>query len=97
MFGSLTRFSLLLIRLPLRSITPPWFVALIYREFDMSVSPSRSSFSLVPLFWLALGTFAVGTESFMIAGLLPNMAADLSVSVVAAGTVGDGVCVGLRL
>lgn len=49
----------------------------------MSTSPS--SFSLAPLFWLALGTFAVGTESFMIAGLLPDMAADLSVSVVAAG------------
>ncbi|MGV8921080.1 MAG: MFS transporter [Pseudomonas sp.] len=51
----------------------------------MSAAPSTSSFSLVPLFWLALGTFAVGTESFMIAGLLPDMAADLSVSVVAAG------------
>src|SRR5450830_1680016 len=41
--------------------------------------------SLLPLFWLALGTFAVGTESFMIAGLLPDMATDLHVSVVAAG------------
>lgn len=38
-----------------------------------------------PLIWLALGTFAVGTESFMIAGLLPGMAADLSVSLAAAG------------
>lgn len=38
-----------------------------------------------PLIWLALGTFAVGTESFMIAGLLPGMAADLAVSVAAAG------------
>jgi predicted MFS family arabinose efflux permease len=37
------------------------------------------------LLWLALGTFAIGTESFMIAGLLPRMAADLSVSVEAAG------------
>lgn len=38
-----------------------------------------------PLIWLALGTFAVGTESFMIAGLLPGMAADLRVSVATAG------------
>jgi predicted MFS family arabinose efflux permease len=38
-----------------------------------------------PLLWLALGTFATGTESFMIAALLPGLAADLSVSVTAAG------------
>lgn len=37
------------------------------------------------LYWLALGTFAVGTESFMIAGLLPGMATDLSVSITTAG------------
>lgn len=41
--------------------------------------------SNAPLYWLALGTFAVGTESFMIAGLLPGMAADLAVSVASAG------------
>ena len=41
--------------------------------------------SHVPLYWLALGTFAVGTESFMIAGLLPGMAADMGVSVATAG------------
>jgi predicted MFS family arabinose efflux permease len=41
--------------------------------------------SNAPLYWLALGTFAVGTESFMIAGLLPGMAADLAVSVATAG------------
>lgn len=34
---------------------------------------------------LALGTFAIGTESFMIAGLLPRIAADLAVSVAQAG------------
>lgn len=38
-----------------------------------------------PLYWLSLGTFAVGTESFMIAGLLPGMATDLGVSVAVAG------------
>jgi len=38
-----------------------------------------------PLYWLALGTFAVGTEGFMIAALLPGIAKDLSVSLQAAG------------
>lgn len=37
------------------------------------------------LIWLAVGAFAVGTEGFMIAGILPGMAADLGVSVPAAG------------
>jgi predicted MFS family arabinose efflux permease len=40
---------------------------------------------LAPLIWLALGTFATGTESFMIAALLPGLADDLSVTLVAAG------------
>jgi predicted MFS family arabinose efflux permease len=35
--------------------------------------------------WLALGTFATGTESFMIAALLPGLARDLSVTLTAAG------------
>jgi predicted MFS family arabinose efflux permease len=34
---------------------------------------------------MALGTFAIGTEGFMIAPLLPNLAEDLSVGLVAAG------------
>jgi predicted MFS family arabinose efflux permease len=38
-----------------------------------------------PITWLALGTFATGTESFMIAALLPGLADDLSVTLVAAG------------
>ena len=37
------------------------------------------------LYWFALGTFAIGTEGFMIAPLLPRLAQDLSVSLVAAG------------
>jgi len=39
----------------------------------------------VPLTWIALGTFATGTESFMIAALLPGLASDLSVTLTAAG------------
>jgi len=38
-----------------------------------------------PLWWLALGAFSIATEAFMIAPLLPDMAADLSVSLAAAG------------
>ncbi len=41
--------------------------------------------SMGRLYWLALGTFAIGTEGFMIAPLLPDLARDLSVSVAAAG------------
>nr|WP_271583660.1 MFS transporter [Bradyrhizobium sp. CCBAU 45389] len=37
------------------------------------------------VFWLALGAFAIGTEGFVIAGLLPAIAGDLSISVSAAG------------
>jgi predicted MFS family arabinose efflux permease len=37
------------------------------------------------LYWLALGTLAIGTEGFMIAGLLPDISADLGVSIQAAG------------
>jgi predicted MFS family arabinose efflux permease len=40
---------------------------------------------MAPLYWLALGTFAIGTEGFMIAPLLPDLARDLSVSVITAG------------
>jgi DHA1 family inner membrane transport protein len=35
--------------------------------------------------WLTLGAFAIGTEGFMIAGLLPAMARDLDVGLAAAG------------
>jgi predicted MFS family arabinose efflux permease len=49
------------------------------------MNSSTTPTSFAPLYWLALGTFAVGTESFMIAGLLPDMAADLHTSIVATG------------
>lgn len=41
--------------------------------------------SLTSLIWLTLGAFAIGTEGFMIAGLLPALARDLNVGVPAAG------------
>jgi predicted MFS family arabinose efflux permease len=40
---------------------------------------------LTRLFWLTLGAFAIGTEGFMIAGLLPALAQDLEVGLSAAG------------
>ena len=39
----------------------------------------------VALYWLALGTFAIGSEGFMIAALLTMIASDLRVSVARAG------------
>ena len=48
-------------------------------------SPSSASLPLRPLLLLAVGTFAIGTEGFMIAPLLPAIARDLKVSVSAAG------------
>jgi predicted MFS family arabinose efflux permease len=41
--------------------------------------------SLASLNWLTLGAFAIGTEGFMIAGLLPALARDLNVGIPAAG------------
>jgi predicted MFS family arabinose efflux permease len=40
---------------------------------------------LTCLLWLTLGAFAIGTEGFMIAGLLPALAQDLNVGLPAAG------------
>lgn len=51
----------------------------------MSTASSSSATSKAPLYWLALGTFAVGAEGFMIAGILPTVAKDLGVSVAVAG------------
>jgi predicted MFS family arabinose efflux permease len=51
----------------------------------MSAMPKPSASHLTPIYWMALGTFAIGTEGFMIAPLLPRLAGDLAVSVAAAG------------
>ncbi|KAF1066493.1 MFS transporter [Variovorax sp.] len=45
-------------------------------------TPERLPLSLA---WLALGAFAIGTESFIVAGLLPVLAADLRISPTHAG------------
>src|SRR6202021_2368622 len=48
-------------------------------------SAASAPFPRAPLLWVAAGTFAVGTEGFMIAPLLPGIAADLSIDVNKAG------------
>jgi len=50
-----------------------------------SAAPVATGKAPGSLYWLALGTFAVGTEGFMIAGLLPTIAADLDIKVSTAG------------
>jgi predicted MFS family arabinose efflux permease len=47
--------------------------------------------------WLTLGAFAIGTEGFMIAGLLPAMARDLNVGLAAAGLLVTAFSLALRL
>jgi hypothetical protein len=42
------------------------------------------------LFVLALGSFAIGTDAFVIAGILPDVAASLSVTVRGAGLLVSG-------
>ena len=37
------------------------------------------------IFWIALAAFAFGTEAFVIVGILPVIAADLQISLAAAG------------
>ncbi|MFJ3054309.1 MFS transporter [Herbaspirillum sp. NPDC087042] len=49
------------------------------------ISAPPATPSNAPLYWMALGTFAIGTEGFMIAGMLPTVAHDLGVSAAVAG------------
>ncbi len=46
---------------------------------------SATGGSLRPVAVLAMGSFAMGTDSFVLAGILPNIAGDLHVSTAAAG------------
>lgn len=49
----------------------------------------------LPLYLLAMAVFAMGTSEFMLAGLLPNIAAALSVSVATAGLLTSAFAVGM--
>jgi predicted MFS family arabinose efflux permease len=68
---------------PLRNNLRRTFV-LAVKEMSKMSSTSTSP-TMAPIYWMALGTFAIGTEGFMIAPLLPRLADDLSVSVATAG------------
>ena len=53
----------------------------------MTVSAARASRAALPLqiYALTAAAFAIGTTEFVIMGLLPEIAADLQVSIPAAG------------
>jgi predicted MFS family arabinose efflux permease len=57
----------------------------VVRELDPDCGRATGVDSLTSLIWLTLGAFAIGTEGFMIAGLLPALARDLNVGLPAAG------------
>ncbi|MER6156942.1 Cmx/CmrA family chloramphenicol efflux MFS transporter [Streptomyces sp. NPDC001868] len=49
----------------------------------------------LPLYLLAVAVFAMGTSEFMLAGLLPDLASDLDVTVGTAGTLTSAFAVGM--
>ncbi|CAL9374066.1 Inner membrane transport protein YdhP [Streptomyces sp. enrichment culture] len=51
----------------------------------------------LPLYLLALAVFAMGTSEFMLAGLLPDIASDLDVTVGTAGTLTSAFAVGMAV
>lgn len=58
----------------------------------MNPSPSR-----LPLLALAVAAFAIGTTEFVIMGLLPEVAADLKVSIPSAGMLVSGYALGVAV
>nr|WP_205324533.1 MFS transporter [Glycomyces sp. YM15] len=51
----------------------------------------------LPVYLLALAVFAMGTSEFMLAGLLPDLAADLGVTVATAGLLTSAFAVGMAV
>src|SRR5690349_18528945 len=49
----------------------------------------------LPLYLLALAVFAMGTSEFMLAGLLPDIASDLGVTVGTAGVLASAFAIGM--
>src|SRR5258707_10467189 len=54
-----------------------------------------AKFARLPLLALAMAAFAIGTTEFVIMGLLPNVAADLAVSIPKAGLLVSGYALGV--
>jgi predicted MFS family arabinose efflux permease len=59
----------------------------VLQQVDSDRRRATAVNSLASLIWLTLGAFAIGTEGFMIAGLLPALARDLNVGLPAAGNL----------
>jgi predicted MFS family arabinose efflux permease len=57
----------------------------VLRELNPDYRRTIGVDSQTSLIWLTLGAFAIGTEGFMIAALLPSLARDLNVGLPAAG------------
>jgi predicted MFS family arabinose efflux permease len=57
----------------------------VLQELNPDAGRTTGVISLTSLVWLTLGAFAIGTEGFMIAGLLLTLARDLNVGLPAAG------------
>ena len=51
----------------------------------------------IPIIALALAAFAIGTTEFVIMGILPQVASDLSVSIPSAGFLVSGYALGVAL
>ncbi|MFI2763490.1 Cmx/CmrA family chloramphenicol efflux MFS transporter [Streptomyces echinatus] len=51
----------------------------------------------LPLYLLAMAVFAMGTSEFMLAGLLPDLASDLDVTVGTAGTLTSAFAIGMTV
>ncbi|NED99318.1 Cmx/CmrA family chloramphenicol efflux MFS transporter [Phytoactinopolyspora halotolerans] len=51
----------------------------------------------LPLYFLAVAVFAMGTSEFMLAGLLPDIAADLDISLGTAGLLTSAFAIGMVL
>nr|WP_232924751.1 MFS transporter [Pseudomonas cichorii] len=63
----------------------------------MTPQPQRRRHVPFPLLILALSAFAIGTTEFVIMGLLPNVAADLGVSIPGAGWLVTGYALGVAI
>jgi len=57
----------------------------VLQELKPDRAQATAADSLASLIWLTLGAFAIGSEGFMIAGLLPALARDLNVGLPTAG------------
>ncbi len=59
--------------------------------------PANLPSSRLPLLALAVAAFAIGTTEFVIMGLLPEVAADLRVSIPSAGMLVSGYALGVAV